>query len=193
MKMSCFDCFCACSRETSCRKKDSAVVQTNSGVLSDSSSGYLWQSENKISSLAADPGNCARSFAFRDLAIATQNFKEANLIGEGGFGRVYKGRLDSGQVVAIKQLNRDGPQGNNEFLVEVLMLIMLRHPNLVSLFGYCADGDERLLVYEYMPKGSLEEHLFSKLSLSFPANTPDPMSSLCSASPLIGFCCTVHC
>ncbi|THU66641.1 hypothetical protein C4D60_Mb05t16290 [Musa balbisiana] len=111
--------------ETSCRKKDSAGVQTDSGVLSDSS-----KSGNKISSLAADPGNCARSFAFRDLAIATQNFKEANLIGEGGFGRVYKGRLDSGQVVAIKQLNRDGLQGNNEFLVEVLMLIMLRHPNL---------------------------------------------------------------
>ncbi|CAL9101824.1 probable serine/threonine-protein kinase PBL21 [Musa acuminata AAA Group] len=154
--MSCFACFCPCCRETSCRKKDSAGVQTNSGLLSDSS-----KSGNKISSLAADPGNCARSFAFRDLAIATQNFKEANLIGEGGFGRVYKGRLDSGQVVAIKQLNRDGLQGNNEFLVEVLMLIMLRHPNLVSLFGYCADGDERLLVYEYMPKGSLEDHLFN--------------------------------
>lgn len=95
--------------------------------------------------------------------------------------------------MAIKQLNRDGLQGNNEFLVEVLMLIMLRHPNLVSLFGYCADGDERLLVYEYMPKGSLEDHLFSKLSFFFLANIPDPMSSLCSASPLIGFFCPVHC
>ncbi|RWW60559.1 hypothetical protein BHE74_00032473 [Ensete ventricosum] len=71
------------------------------------------------------------------------------------------------QVVAIKQLNLDGLQGNKEFLVEVLMLIMLRHENLVSLIGYCADGDERLLVYEYMPKGSLEDHLFDP-SLSKP-------------------------
>ncbi|KAL0920646.1 hypothetical protein M5K25_009794 [Dendrobium thyrsiflorum] len=65
------------------------------------------------------------------------------------------------QVVAIKQLNRDGLQGSNEFLVEVLMLMMLHHPNLVGLIGYCAEGSERLLVYEYMPHGSLEDHLFS--------------------------------
>lgn len=64
--------------------------------------------------------------------------------------------------MAIKQLKRDGLQGNQEFLVEVLMLVVLRHPNLVSLIGYCADGDERLLVYEYMPKGSLADHLFGK-------------------------------
>lgn len=64
------------------------------------------------------------------------------------------------QLVAIKQLNRDGVQGSKEFLVEILMLIVLRHENLVSLTGYCAEGDERLLVYEYMPKGSLEDHLF---------------------------------
>jgi serine/threonine protein kinase len=64
-------------------------------------------------------------------------------------------------MVAIKQLNRDGMQGSKEFLVEILMLIMLQHANLVSLIGYCAEGDERILVYEYMPKGSLEDHLFS--------------------------------
>jgi serine/threonine-protein kinase PBS1 len=63
------------------------------------------------------------------------------------------------QVVAIKQLNRNGLQGNREFLVEVLMLSLLHHPNLVNLIGYCADGDQRLLVYEYMPLGSLEDHL----------------------------------
>lgn len=63
------------------------------------------------------------------------------------------------QVVAIKQLDRNGLQGNREFLVEVLMLSLLHHPNLVNLIGYCADGDQRLLVYEYMPLGSLEDHL----------------------------------
>jgi serine/threonine protein kinase len=63
------------------------------------------------------------------------------------------------QVVAIKQLDRNGLQGNREFLVEVLMLSLLHHPNLVNLIGYCADGDQRLLVYEYMALGCLEDHL----------------------------------
>ena len=63
------------------------------------------------------------------------------------------------QIVAIKQLDRNGLQGNREFLVEVLMLSLLHHSNLVNLIGYCADGDQRLLVYEYMTLGSLEDHL----------------------------------
>lgn len=71
------------------------------------------------------------------------------------------------QVVAIKQLNRDGNQGNKEFLVEVLMLSLLHHQNLVNLVGYCADGDQRLLVYEYMPLGSLEDHLHGNTVLFF--------------------------
>ncbi|KAM3325295.1 putative serine/threonine-protein kinase PBL7 [Capsicum chacoense] len=101
----------------------------------------------------------AKIFTFRELAAATRNFRGDCLLGEGGFGRVYKGRLDSNQIVAIKQLDRNGLQGNREFLVEVLMLSLLHHPNLVSLTGYCADGDQRLLVYEYMPLGSLDDHL----------------------------------
>ncbi|CAA0829562.1 Serine/threonine-protein kinase CDL1 [Striga hermonthica] len=102
----------------------------------------------------------AHTFTFRELAMATKNFRAECLLGEGGFGRVYKGRLETtNQVVAIKQLDRNGLQGNREFLVEVLMLSLLHHPNLVNLIGYCADGDQRLLVYEYMPLGSLEDHL----------------------------------
>ncbi|KAL0382638.1 UNVERIFIED_CONTAM: Serine/threonine-protein kinase PBL27 [Sesamum calycinum] len=102
----------------------------------------------------------AHTFTFRELATATKNFRADCLLGEGGFGRVYKGRLEStNQIVAIKQLDRNGLQGNREFLVEVLMLSLLHHPNLVNLIGYCADGDQRLLVYEYMPLGSLEDHL----------------------------------
>lgn len=102
----------------------------------------------------------AQTFTFRELAAATKNFRPECLLGEGGFGRVYKGKLEStGQVVAVKQLDRNGLQGNREFLVEVLMLSLLHHPNLVNLIGYCADGDQRLLVYEYMPLGSLEDHL----------------------------------
>lgn len=102
----------------------------------------------------------AHTFTFRELAAATKNFRADYLLGEGGFGRVYKGRLEStNQVAAIKQLDRNGLQGNREFLVEVLMLSLLHHPNLVNLIGYCADGDQRLLVYEYMPLGCLEDHL----------------------------------
>ncbi|KZV46082.1 hypothetical protein F511_27118 [Dorcoceras hygrometricum] len=102
----------------------------------------------------------AQTFTFRELAAATKNFRPECLLGEGGFGRVYKGQLEStGQLVAVKQLDRNGLQGNREFLVEVLMLSLLHHQNLVNLIGYCADGDQRLLVYEYMPLGSLEDHL----------------------------------
>ncbi|XP_020597538.1 probable serine/threonine-protein kinase PBL23 [Phalaenopsis equestris] len=101
-----------------------------------------------------------RVFSFAELCSATQNFKSDCLLGEGGFGRVYKGHLkDTNQDIAVKQLDRNGLQGNREFLVEVLMLSLLHHPNLVNLLGYCADGDQRILVYEYMPMGSLEDHL----------------------------------
>ncbi|KAL7087891.1 hypothetical protein ACP275_13G095900 [Erythranthe tilingii] len=101
-------------------------------------------------------------FTFHELSNATQNFNTDNLIGEGGFGRVYKGHLERKDIeVAVKQLDRNGFQGNKEFLVEVLMLSLLHHTNLVSLVGYCAEGDQRILVYEYMANGSLENHLLN--------------------------------
>ncbi|OEL26461.1 Serine/threonine-protein kinase PBS1 [Dichanthelium oligosanthes] len=102
----------------------------------------------------------SRALTFRQLDAATNGFSEKNLLGEGGFGRVYKGQLDdTKEVIAVKQLDRDGFQGNREFLVEVLMLSLLHHPNLVKLLGYCTDSNQRILVYECMPKGSLEDHL----------------------------------
>ncbi|KAK1361254.1 Serine/threonine-protein kinase PBS1 [Heracleum sosnowskyi] len=102
----------------------------------------------------------AQLFTFRELASATKNFRNESIVGEGGFGPVYRGKLEkSGQVVAIKKLNEKGVQGDKEFLVEILMLSLLRHPNLVKMIGYCAEGDQRLLVYEYMPFGSLDSHL----------------------------------
>ena len=66
--------------------------------------------------------------------------------------------------MAVKQLDRNGQQGNKEFIVEVLMLSLLHHKHLVNLIGYCADGDQRLLVYEYMSRGSLEDHLLGKIT-----------------------------
>ncbi|CAL5364855.1 unnamed protein product [Camellia sinensis] len=115
--------------------------------------------EKEETNVTENKYNAAKTFTFRELAAATKNFKQECLLGEGGFGRVYKGTLQGGKVVAVKQLDRNGMQGNKEFLVEVLVLSLLHHPNLVHLIGYCADGDQRLLVYEYMPSGSLEDHL----------------------------------
>ncbi|KAJ0978184.1 hypothetical protein J5N97_013658 [Dioscorea zingiberensis] len=123
----------------------------------------IMQNSQEVKKEVSDDGSehiAAQTFTFRELAAATKNFRPDCLLGEGGFGRVYKGKIDGiNQIVAIKQLDRNGLQGNREFLVEVLMLSLLHHPNLVNLIGYCAEGDQRLLVYEYMPLGSLEDHL----------------------------------
>ncbi|KAF3322841.1 serine/threonine-protein kinase PBS1-like protein [Carex littledalei] len=150
--MSCFPC----AGSSACEEKASAVKVSQKGRASS-------EKPKREESLPRKDGStdhiAAHIFTFRELATATRNFKKDCLLGEGGFGRVYKGRLESGQVVAVKQLDRNGLQGNREFLVEVLMLSLLHHQNLVNLIGYCADGDQRLLVYEFMPLGSLENHL----------------------------------
>ncbi|RDX75305.1 Serine/threonine-protein kinase PBL27 [Mucuna pruriens] len=135
-------------------------TRVNSDKLKSSRSGTDNKKETPVPKDGPTANIAAQTFTFRELAAATKNFRPECLLGEGGFGRVYKGRLEStGQVVAVKQLDRNGLQGNREFLVEVLMLSLLHHPNLVNLIGYCADGDQRLLVYEFMPLGSLEDHL----------------------------------
>ncbi|KAH0709779.1 hypothetical protein KY290_011187 [Solanum tuberosum] len=102
----------------------------------------------------------AQTITYNDLCLASNNFDSEYLLGEGGFGKVYKGHIQSKNIdVAVKQLDRNGFQGNREFLVEVLLLSLLHHPNLVTLEAYCSDGDQRVLVYEFMSNGSLEDHL----------------------------------
>lgn len=133
-------------------------------------------SENKtplttFKSDAISSGNL-KPFSFSDLKAATKNFKTDSFLGEGGFGCVYKGWIDEntyaptkpgvGIVVAIKKLKIEGYQGHKEWLAEVNYLGLLRHDNLVKLIGYCSELDNRLLVYEYMPRGSLENHLFRR-------------------------------
>ncbi|KAL2666951.1 hypothetical protein AAZV13_01G040600 [Glycine max] len=113
-----------------------------------------------------------KPFTFNELKNATRNFRPDSLLGEGGFGYVYKGWIDehtftaskpgSGMVVAVKRLKPEGFQGHKEWLTEVNYLGQLYHPNLVKLIGYCLEGENRLLVYEFMPKGSLENHLFRR-------------------------------
>ncbi|CAH8381776.1 unnamed protein product [Eruca vesicaria subsp. sativa] len=105
-------------------------------------------------------GKKAKTFTFEELSVSTGNFRSDCFLGEGGFGKVYKGLIERiNQVVAIKQLDRNGAQGIREFVVEVMTLSLADHPNLVKLIGFCAQGVQRLLVYEYMPLGSLEDHL----------------------------------
>lgn len=100
-------------------------------------------------------------FTFKQLQAATSNFNQVNVVGHGGFGSVYRGVLSDGRQAAIKQLDRSSKQGDHEFRIEVDMLSRLHSPYLVGLLGYCADQDHRLLVYEYMPNGNLQEHLYS--------------------------------
>lgn len=118
-----------------------------------------------------------RKFGFSDLKCATRNFRPESLLGEGGFGCVFKGWIEengtapvkpgTGLTVAVKTLNHDGLQGHKEWVAEVDFLGNLHHPNLVKLIGYCVEDDQRLLVYEFMPRGSLDNHLFRR-SLPLP-------------------------
>ncbi|KAM7493471.1 hypothetical protein LguiB_028080 [Lonicera macranthoides] len=102
-----------------------------------------------------------RRFSLPEILSATHNFDDSKVIGKGGFGKVYKGAIDDGLVsVAIKRLNHTSKQGAVEFLTEINMLSKFRHSNLISLIGYCDDRDEMILVYEYMERGALADHIY---------------------------------
>ncbi|XP_019186294.1 PREDICTED: serine/threonine-protein kinase CDL1 isoform X2 [Ipomoea nil] len=98
-------------------------------------------------------------FTYKELEAATEKFKEANVIGNGGYGAVYRGVLRDGTVAAIKVLQREGKQWERAFRQEVDILSRLQSPYLVQLLGYCADQRHRLLIFEYMPNASLQQHL----------------------------------
>ncbi|XP_026392467.1 putative receptor-like protein kinase At4g00960 [Papaver somniferum] len=102
-------------------------------------------------------------FSFRTIGAATDNFSTANKLGEGGFGSVYKGTLPDGQDIAVKRLSRNSGQGEEEFKNEVVLLVKLQHRNLVRLLGFCLDGKERLLIYNFMPNSSLDKLIFDSV------------------------------
>ncbi|KAJ4833174.1 hypothetical protein Tsubulata_016042 [Turnera subulata] len=106
-------------------------------------------------------------FDLDTISLATNNFSKANIIGEGGFGSVYKGRLLTGQVIAVKKLSRNSGQGIQEFRNEVVLIAKLQHKNLVGLVGSCIQGEDRMLVYEYMPNKSLDYFIFGLCLLTF--------------------------
>ncbi|KAI3461541.1 hypothetical protein Pfo_018204 [Paulownia fortunei] len=143
-------------------------------------------SSSKVSSVLVPPtlwtegeilqSSNLKSFNFSDLKMATRDFRPDSVLGGGGFGSVFKGWIDensftavkpgTGMIIAVKKLHQESFQGHREWLAEVNYLGgQVSHPHLVKLIGYCLEDDDRLLVYEFMPRGSLENHLFRSESL----------------------------
>ncbi|CAL5353300.1 unnamed protein product [Camellia sinensis] len=100
-----------------------------------------------------------KDFSYQEMALATNNFDASSQVGQGGYGKVYKGILADGTVVAIKRALEGSLQGEKEFLTEIELLSRLHHRNLVSLLGYCDEEGEQMLVYEFMSNGTLRDHL----------------------------------
>ncbi|GLT46887.1 hypothetical protein SLA2020_206160 [Shorea laevis] len=112
-----------------------------------------------------EKGTGSRRFSYQDLASATNNFAEDRKLREGEFGAVYRGYLSNlDMLIAIKKISRGSKQGKKEYVTEVKIISQLRHRNLVQLIGWCHDKSEFLLVYEFMPNGSLDSHLFGRRS-----------------------------
>ncbi|CAL9159477.1 unnamed protein product [Musa hybrid cultivar] len=165
------------SATTHCESKstnDGSRDQPVAPLASGSTTGSNAESNSSASKVGEElkVSSQLRKFTFSDLKSATRNFRPESLLGEGGFGCVFKGWIEengtapvkpgTGLTVAVKTLNHDGLQGHREWLAEVNYLGELQHPNLVKLIGYCIEDDQRLLVYEFMPRGSLENHLFRR-------------------------------
>ncbi|CAH2038723.1 unnamed protein product [Thlaspi arvense] len=121
--------------------------------------GYAAVSRKKRSSKASLKIEGVKSFTYAELALATDNFNSSTQIGQGGYGKVYKGILGDGMAVAIKRAQEGSLQGEREFLTEIELLSRLHHRNLVALLGFCDEEGEQMLVYEYMENGTLRDNI----------------------------------
>ncbi|KAK9052094.1 hypothetical protein SSX86_028722 [Deinandra increscens subsp. villosa] len=148
---------------------------SSSGISSNASGNSLFSSASSGDDLGPGgqilPHPNLKIYTFSELKSATKNFRNDTILGEGGFGKVYKGWIEEkfgsklhggGSVIAVKKLNSESMQGIEEWQAEVNFLGRLSHPNLVKLLGYCYEGKELLLVYEFMQRGSFENHLFGR-------------------------------
>ncbi|KAJ4915226.1 putative LRR receptor-like serine/threonine-protein kinase [Raphanus sativus] len=125
--------------------------------------GYAAISRRKRSSKASLKIEGVKSFTYAELSLATENFSSSTQIGQGGYGKVYKGILGDGTAVAIKRAQEGSLQGEKEFLTEIELLSRLHHRNLVALVGFCDEEGEQMLVYEYMEHGTLRDNISVKL------------------------------
>ncbi|XP_007017104.2 PREDICTED: probable LRR receptor-like serine/threonine-protein kinase At1g06840 [Theobroma cacao] len=123
---------------------------------------YHVVSKRRHTSKASMKIDGVKSFTYAELAMATNNFNSSTQVGQGGYGKVYRGNLADGMVVAIKRAQEGSLQGEKEFLTEIQLLSRLHHRNLVSLIGYCDEEGEQMLVYEFMSNGTLRDHLSAK-------------------------------
>ncbi|KAK8942450.1 Serine/threonine-protein kinase PBS1 [Platanthera zijinensis] len=144
--------------QSRCENHLATAFPTAAAFASDIGGTRISQEEETLS---LEKGNSSvQIFTYKDIAAATKNFSEECLLSSGGFGRVYRGEfLAKYEVVAVKQLKRDENHNNNGFLVDVVTLSLLHHPNVIKLLGYCAERGEMIAVYEYMHFGSLRDHL----------------------------------
>ncbi|KAF3642921.1 putative receptor protein kinase TMK1 [Capsicum annuum] len=144
-----------------------SVVGGSNGYTGGTSELQSQSSGDHSEMPAFDNGNVAISIQV--LRQVTNNFSEENILGRGGFGVVYKGELHDGTKIAVKRMESGamGTKGMNEFQAEIAVLTKVRHRHLVALLGSCVNGKERLLVYEYMPQGTLSQHLFEWQELGY--------------------------
>ncbi|CAN8311550.1 unnamed protein product [Cochlearia groenlandica] len=127
--------------------------------------GVFWKKRRDKSAIAKELRGLdlqTGTFTLKQINAATDNFDASLKIGEGGFGSVYKGVLSEGKLIAVKQLSAKSRQGNREFINEIGMISALQHPNLVKLYGCCVEGNQLILVYEYLENNCLSRALFGK-------------------------------
>ncbi|KAL4346827.1 hypothetical protein GQ457_17G016660 [Hibiscus cannabinus] len=141
-------------------RSDSSYTKTQSSApLIGTSSGSDFVHSPPMMAEPGSLGNSKSLFTYEELSEATNGFSDQNLLGEGGFGAVYKGHLPDGREVAVKQLKIGGGQGEREFKAEVAIISRIHHRHLVSLVGYCISENRRLLIYDYVPNNTLYFHL----------------------------------
>lgn len=135
------------------------------GVLMVGLTFYIWRKKQRKQEIEEDME--LPSFHLATIVKATDNFSSNNKLGQGGFGPVYKGTLIDGQEIAVKRLSKSSRQGLTEFKNEVILIAKLQHRNLVKLLGCCIQGDEVMLIYEFMPNKSLDYFIFDQTRNKF--------------------------
>ncbi|KAL9452651.1 hypothetical protein AB3S75_008441 [Citrus x aurantiifolia] len=152
-----FRALCKDSTISCCKNNDTQLIDI--GTSQEISTDFSGPSDMVVDGSQVN-GTDLPMFNFNTIAVATNYFSEGNKLGRGGFGPVHKGKLPEGQDIAVKRLSRKSGQGLEEFKNEIILIAKLQHRNLVRLLGCCIQGEEKMLIYEYMPNKSLDLFIF---------------------------------